>query len=445
MRHIFNNPWFTTASIQLENTASGDFRFTDVFGLTGGECVNQATAHAAHFFLQVAVIIIACRLCGFILKRFGQPAVIGEMVAGVLLGPSLFGALMPEAAGQLFPQENRDVLFALGQLGLTLYMFVVGLEFQTGLLKANFRSASLVSLAGILAPFSLGCLLAVWLFRFEGFFTPSMTPWFSALFLGAALSITAFPMLARIIVERGMAGTKAGTVALSAGSLDDVVAWILLAAVVGSISGNPSLFVLAIGGGAIYVLVCFKALKPLFIWAQKTFTDRTVLGIAVLVLVIAAWFTDTIGLYSVFGAFVLGLVIPRPGLSEKLSAQVGPITTILLLPMFFTFSGLNTKIGLVDSPFLWLVTAIVILAAVGGKLAACYFAARLAGMHHRDGLTVASLMNARGLMELILLNIALHSGLISQTLFTILVIMTIVTTLMAAPLFNHAARKGVKA
>jgi Kef-type K+ transport system membrane component KefB len=406
--------------------------------------MNQATAHAAHFFLQVAVIIITCRLCGYILKRVGQPPVIGEMVAGVLLGPSLFGALMPEVAVQLFPQDNRDVLFSLGQLGLTLYMFVVGLEFQTGLLKANFRTASFVSLSGIIAPFSIGCILAFWLFGFDGFFTPAMTPWLSALFLGAALSITAFPMLARMIVERGMAGTKAGTVALSAGSLDDVIAWILLASVVGSISGNTFLFMVAIGGGVLYALVCFKALKPFFFWAHRNLPEQTVLGVVVLVLVIAAWFTDTIGLYSVFGAFVLGLVIPRSGLSEKLSAWVGPLTTSLLLPMFFTFSGLNTKIGLVNSPFLWFVTAIVIIAATGGKLVACYFAARFSGMHHSDGLTVASLMNARGLMELILLNIALHAGLISQTLFTILVIMTIVTTLMAAPLFDHATRKKSK-
>ena len=402
--------------------------------------MNQATAHAAHVFLQLAIIIGACRLCGYAMTRVGQPQVIGEMVAGVLLGPSLLGAISPEVFAKVFPATDKPVLFAIAQIGLTLYMFVVGLEFQTGLLRRNLRTAAFVSAAGILAPFALGSVLAIWLLGAGGFFTSAMTPAFAALFMGAAMSITAFPMLARMILERGLTGTVTGVIALSAGSIDDVVAWILLAAVVGGISGNPMLFAVAIVGGVIYVGVCFKILRPFFNWAHAEFEERTTMGIVVLVLAVCAWFTDLIGLYSVFGAFMLGLVLPRGGFSERLASQIGPLTTALFLPVFFTYSGLNTKIGLVNSMFLWLVCAAVVIAAVGGKLLACYTAGRLSGQKHSDSLAVASLMNARGLMELILLNIALQAGAITETLFTIMVIMAIVTTLMAAPCFNYATR-----
>ena len=374
------------------------------------------------------------------MKRVGQPQVIGEMVAGVLLGPSLLGAFSPGVFAHLFPPGDKPVLFALAQIGLTLYMFVVGLEFQTGLLRRNLRTAAFVSAAGILGPFALGSVLAMWLLGAGGFFTSAMTPAFAALFMGAAMSITAFPMLARLILERGLTGTVTGVIALSAGSIDDVVAWILLAAVVGGISGNPMLFAVAIVGGVIYAGVCLMILRPFFNWAHGKFEERTTMGIVVLVLAVCAWFTDLIGLYSVFGAFMLGLVLPRGGFSERLASQIGPLTTALFLPVFFTYSGLNTKIGLVNSIFLWLVCAVVVLAAVGGKLLACYAAGRLSGQKHSDSLAVASLMNARGLMELILLNIALQAGAITETLFTIMVIMAIVTTLMAAPCFNYATR-----
>lgn len=402
--------------------------------------MNQATAHAAHFFLQLAAIIVVCRLCGWAMKRIGQPPVIGEMVAGVLLGPSLLGMLSPGISTWLFPEVDRPVLFAIAQLGLTLYMFTVGMEFRTELLRATFRTALAVSSAGIVFPFLLGGATALWLVQSSGFFTPTVTPWFAALFMGAAMSITAFPMLARMIVERGLTGTPAGVIALAAGSIDDVIAWILLAAVVGGISGHAMLFAVALGGGIFYCAVCTKVLGPLLAWAHSRWQGRAMMGIVALMLVVCAWFTDVIGLYSVFGAFILGLVVPRGELSEKLILQIGPLTTALLLPAFFTYSGLNTKITLVNSPFLWLVCAVVIVAAVGGKLAACYSAGKFSGLNHSDALAVASLMNARGLMELILLNIALQAGIITQTLFTILVIMAIVTTLMAAPCFNLATK-----
>jgi Kef-type K+ transport system membrane component KefB len=400
--------------------------------------MNQATAHAAHIFLQLTVIIAACRVCGLLMRRIGQPPVIGEMVAGVLLGPSLLGAVAPELAASLFRESDRPVLFALAQIGLTLYMFSVGLEFRTDLLRSSIRSAFWVSAAGIIAPFVLGTGVALWLVRQDGFFTASMTPPFAVLFLGAAMSITAFPMLARMIVEHRLTGTRAGTIALAAGSFDDAMAWILLAMVVGGISGQPSLFALALGGGILYAAVCGKLFRPFLAFMDRRCDDRSTMGMIALLLAAGAWFTDQIGLYSVFGAFMFGMAVPRGGLAERTAERVGPFGSAFLLPVFFTYSGLNTKLSLVDSPFLWAVTAVIILASIGGKLVACYAAARLTGSDRGDSLIVASLMNARGLMELILLNIALQAGLITPTLFTIMVLMAVVTTLMAAPGFNLA-------
>ena len=402
--------------------------------------MNDATAHAAHFFLQLSVILVACRACGFVMRLVGQPVVIGEMVAGVLLGPSLLGTIAPGFAQWVFPADSRPVLFAVAQLGLTLYMFAVGLEFRSDLLRSNLRRAGAVSLAGILAPFSLGAGVAVGLTGHQGFFGSEVSPFAAALFLGAAMSITAFPMLARMIVEHSLTGTATGTIALTAGSFDDVAAWILLAAVLGTISGSPWLVITALGGGVVYALVCWKVLRPLLARFAGCFKDGTTLGALVLLLMLGAWYTDFIGLYSVFGAFILGLVVPRGGLAEKTAERVGPITSALLLPVFFTYSGLNTQIGLLDTGFLWMVCGLIIVIAVAGKLFACYGAARWSGSGRSEALAIASLMNARGLMELILLNIGLQAGVITETLFAILVIMAIVTTLMAAPGFNLSQR-----
>jgi Kef-type K+ transport system membrane component KefB len=405
--------------------------------------MNHITANAAQIFLSLTVILIACKACGFIIKRLGQPPVIGEMVAGVLLGPSLLGAVAPNLAHGIFPPDSRPILYAIAQIGLTLYMFVVGIEFRSDLLKNNLRTAAGVSIAGILVPFALGSILACWFLKLGGFFVSSTPLSMAMLFIGAAMSITAFPMLARIILEHGLTGTRAGTIALAAGSLDDAIAWILLAGVLGGISGKPILFIAALGGGIFYTLICMLVVRPLLHRVNSVWKDEVgMLGLIAVLLCIGGWFTDTIGLYSVFGAFILGLAIPRGSLAEKTAERIGPLTTALLLPVFFTYSGLNTKIGLLNSPMLWLICGVIILAAIAGKLLACYAAGRFSGESHRDSLTIATLMNARGLMELILLNIGFQAGLITQTLFTMFVLMAVVTTLMAAPGFNAAKRLG---
>ena len=405
--------------------------------------MNHVTANAAQIFLQLAIILIACKACGLLIKYFGQPPVIGEMVAGILLGPSLMGAIAPHFAHTVFSQETRPTLYSIAQIGLTLYMFVVGLEFRSDLLVRNLRTAAGVSVAGILAPFALGALLAWWFLRMGGFFAQTTPLSMAVLFTGAAMSITAFPMLARIILENGLSDTRAGTISLAAGSLDDAAAWILLAGVLGGISGKPILFLAALGGGIFYALLCMMVIRPLLSRLNAVWNDDVgMLGLITLLLCLGGWFTDTIGLYSVFGAFVLGLSIPRGALAKKTAERIGPITTALFLPVFFTYSGLNTKIGLLNSGVLWGICGLIILAAVAGKLLACYAASRLSGESHRDSLTIATLMNARGLMELILLNIGFQAGLITQTLFTMFVLMAVVTTLMAAPGFNAAKRLG---
>lgn len=404
--------------------------------------MNQATAGAAHFFLQLVVILGACALMRALMRRIGQSPVVGEMIAGVLLGPSLLGAIAPGAASWIFAKGDKPVLYAVASLGLTLYMFVVGLEFRIDLFCSQFRKAATVSAAGILVPFLLACGIALWLVCEGGYFTPLVGAPMACLFIGAALSITAFPMLARIIIEHGLSGSTVGTIALAAGSMDDAAAWALLATVLGCISHDIRLVAAALGGGLLYAGFCLLIIRPLLRGRLKDPGRPESLALLMLLLAMGAWVTDLIGLYSVFGAFILGLAIPRGGPAEKTASIVSPLTVAVLLPFFFTYSGLNTCIGLLDTLHLWGVCVLLILAAVMGKLLACYGAARLSGVAHGDALTIASLMNARGLMELILLNIGLQAGIITQTLFTMLVLMAVVTTLMAAPGFNAAKRSS---
>jgi Kef-type K+ transport system membrane component KefB len=265
------------------------------------------------------------------------------------------------------------------------------------------------------------------------------------LFLGAAMSITAFPVLARIVHDQGLAGTRLGTLVLAAGSIDDAVAWCILAVVIASFKSDPVIAVLAIGGAIVYVLVCWgfvrRALKPLAKYAEK----RGELGAGAFTFILAlvmlgAWLTDTMGIYSVFGAFILGTVMPRGLVSRQLIQRIEPLTATFLLPLFFINSGLNTQIGLLDQPFLWLVAGVILVVAIVGKGLGCLVAARLSGESPQSAFAIGSLMNARGLMELIALNIGLEQKIISPTLFAVMVIMAIVTTLMATPLFKWSTR-----
>jgi K+:H+ antiporter len=384
------------------------------------------------FFLQMAVILGACRLVGALARRGGQPQVVGEMIVGVLLGPSLLGLLFPEIHARIFPRDSLRVLYVGAQLGVGLYMFLVGVEFKTQLFRHRLRSALSVSLAGMLVPFALGTALVPWLLTIPGLFSAKATMWEAMLFLAAAMSITAFPMLARIIYERGLTGTALGTLALAAGCIDDAVAWCVLAMALASFGGGPVVAVAAIGGGALYAVVMLTLGRRLLA-SLETSVQRagavtpTHLGVVLTLFMIAGWITDAIGMHTVFGGFLLGVAMPRGLLTRELTRQLEPVAVVLLLPMFFTFSGLNTRLDMVDSVPLLLVALTVLLAACFGKGIACWAASRWAGEDQRTAMAVGTLMNARGLMELIVVNIGLQRGIIEPALFSVLVLMAIVT------------------
>ena len=402
------------------------------------------------FFLQMFFILAACRAVGWVVRRCGQPQVIGEVIAGVLIGPSLFGLFWPGAQQFLFPPESLKTLYVFAQLGIGLYMFLVGVEFNAELFRSRMRSAVSVSLAGMLVPFIVGTALALWLVEVPGLFSGKTRTFEAILFLGAAIAITAFPVLARIIHDRGLTGTALGTLVLAAGAIDDAAAWCVLAVVLATFGGGAVVAVKAFAGGIGYALLMVfaghKLLAPLGRLAEA---ERKIspgpLGVVLMLLMLAAWAMDAVGIHAVFGGFLLGVAMPRGFLTQELRRQLEPFAVVFLLPMFFTFSGLNTRLDMVNSSELLLIAAVVLIASIAAKGVACWAAARLAGEDNRTAMAVGSLMNARGVMELIILNIGLQKGIIEPALFSIMVLMAIVTTLMASPLFEWVYGKRARA
>lgn len=405
---------------------------------------------SVYFFAQAAVIIIVCQLIGKLAQRLGQPQVVGEMIAGVMLGPSLFGLLLPELQQALFPKATMSMLYVAAQLGVGLYMFLVGTEFRSDHFKARARSAATVSAAGILVPFALAFAITPWLHTVPGLFSEKAKLFEASLFLGAAIAITAFPMLARIIHERGLAGTSLGTLALTAGAVDDAAAWCILAIVLASFGGTWTGAYVAIGGGVAFALFMIfvgrRLLHGLARWVTPEQPLPTSLFATVLVLFcLSAFAMDAIGIHAVFGGFLLGCVMPRGPLTEKLRATLQPFVVVFLLPMFFTYSGLNTRLGMLFEPGIFVAALAILAASFGGKLVACWAAARMTGETNTDAMAIGALMNARGLMELIIINIGLAAGVILPGLFSVLVLMAVLTTLLATPLFNWVVRRSARA
>lgn len=393
------------------------------------------------FFLQMAVIIATCRLVGWAAHRWlGQPQVVGEMIAGVILGPSLFGLLAPQIQGFIFPPESKAVLFVGAQLGVGLYMFLVGLGFRSDHFKQNAKSAFAVSLAGMAAPFLVAVALGPWLLS-QGLFGQGINSTQAILFTGACIAITAFPMLARIIHERGLSASPLGALSLSAGAIDDAAAWCVLAVVLATFGDGAPVAIKAILGGIAFVVfmltVAPRLLAPLGRRVEREGkVSMGTLGIVLILFMLSAFAMDWVGIHAVFGGFILGCVMPRGVLSTEVKKQLEPFAVVVLLPMFFTFSGLNTQLTLVNSFGLLGVTAMVLIASIAAKGLACYGAARLTGQDNATAMGIGALMNARGLMELIIINIGLQRGIIGPALFSMLVLMAIVTTLMASPLFE---------
>ena len=398
--------------------------------------------YSVHFFLQLAIILLACRVVGKFGQRFlGQPQVVGEMIAGVLLGPSLLGLFFPDIQAAIFPKETKSILYAGAQLGVGLYMFLVGTTLQVDRLKSKAKSAFSVSAAGIIAPFLIAVVITPWLLTIPGLFAAGISQVNATLFMGACIALTAFPMLARIINERGLGNSSLGTLSLTAGAFDDAVSWCVLAVVLATFGGGPGVAILAIGGGISYTLFVLAA-GPYFLATLGRTVERdgemsmAIIGITLALFCLSAFLMYAVGIHAIFGGFILGVVMPRGLFVAELKKKVEPLAVVLLLPMFFTYSGLNTRMDMVNSAQLLLIALVILVASIAAKGGACYLAARLSGEDNRTALGIGALMNSRGLMELIIINIGLQKGIIGPTLFSMLVLMAILTTMMAGPLFE---------
>src|SRR5919199_2522497 len=391
--------------------------------------------------VQVLIIIGLSRLMGLGCRVLKQPLVIGEIIAGIMLGPSLLGLVAPNLATTLFPAQTLPFLNVLSQVGLIFFMFLIGLELDPKYLKGNLDIAILTSHVSILVPFSLGSLLALLLYPLVSNGSVAFTAF--ALFLGAAMSITAFPVLARIITENNLQGTRLGTLALTCAAVDDVTAWCLLALAIAvtrtnSMAGAIPTILLALLYIGLMVTVGRGFLQRFANYYERTgrLTQFALAGIYMGV-VISALITEQIGIHLIFGAFLLGAVMPKnEGLVRELAQKTEDFVLTFLLPIFFAYSGLRTDIGLLNRPELWLLCASVVAVAIIGKYVGTYVAARVCGIEKREASALGWLMNTRGLTELIVLNIGLSLGVISPLLFTMLVIMALVTTVMTSPLLE---------
>jgi K+:H+ antiporter len=387
-----------------------------------------------HLLLSLAVIIAAARGAGWLISRIGQPRVHGEILAGILLGPSLLGVVWPEALDALFPTEVIGALRTLAQLGLVLFMFLVGLDLDLDRLRGNGHKAVVISHASILVPIGLGALLALWLYPRLGEGVDQLG---FTLFMGAAMAITAFPVLARVLQETGLTHTRIGTLTITCAAVDDVTAWCLLAIVVAVVeSSGLGEAAITIGLSVLFLLGMLRIVRPLL-----RRLPTVPLWLAACLALGAAWTTEQIGIHAIFGAFMAGAVMPRSvettrGLRERLE----PATVTILLPVFFVVVGLSTRIDLLDTLYLWGVTALVVVTAIAGKWGGSMIAARVMGERWSDAAAIGILMNTRGLTELVILSVGLELGVITGTVFTIMVLMALVTTLMATPMLALVGR-----
>jgi Kef-type K+ transport system membrane component KefB len=417
-------------------------------GLTAiGPAPAAASALAApttdvlwHLLLALTAVVIAGQCLGAACRWIGQPPVIGQIIAGILLGPSLLGRLAPQASAWVLAPDVAPFLGLLAQLGVILYMFLVGLELNPDLLRGQLRATASTSHASIALPFVLGSTLALYLYpRFSSSDVPFTH---FALFLGIAMSITAFPVLARILADRGMTQTRLGVLALTCAAVDDVTAWCLLAFVVGVVhaKANQALAVAAFTAG--FVALMFLVVRPLFERLARSPAGATptrgALAFALTLMLTAALATEAIGVHAIFGAFLMGAVIPHDSaIARALVRSLEDLVTVLILPAFFAFTGMRTEIGLVSGASQWASVALIVLVATIGKFGGTFVAARSSGLDWRHAAGLGVLMNTRGLMELIVLNVGLDLGVISPTLFTMLVLMALITTVATTPVLQR--------
>lgn len=397
------------------------------------------------FILQLIIIIIASRLCAFVFKKIGQPAVMGEIVAGIALGPSLFGSAFPGLSSFIFPVSSLSNLQLLSQIGLILFMFVIGMELDVKIIKKKARSAIFISNASIILPFILGAMLSS--FLYDGYAPAGIPKYAFALFMGIAMSITAFPVLARLLKEKGLSQSKLGTIALTSAAINDVTGWCVLAFVIALAKADAidTSFYTLIAAIA-YVLAMLFIVRPILkkLSTQKTphsLIRQSTLAIIFVILLLSAYCCEVIGIHALFGAFMAGVIMPLEWDFRKLIIdKVEDVASIMFLPIFFVLTGLRTQINLLNDPSLWLVCLVIIAVAIIGKFGGSAIAARLSGEPPYESLAIGALMNTRGLMELIILNIGYDLGILPDKIFTMLVIMALVTTFMTSPLLDLLGR-----
>lgn len=378
------------------------------------------------------------RLLGSLFARVGQPSVIGQVIGGIVLGPSLLGQISPAASLFILPPSVAPALGVVAQLGVIIYMFLVGLELNPGLIRGQVKTTVVTAYASMVVPFALGAWLALYLH--PRFAPPGVSFRNFALFLGIAMSITAFPVLARILAELRMTTTRLGVLALTCAAIGDVTAWCVLAFVVGIVQariGNAVLIaVLTLG----FIAAMFLVIRPLFAKVSARAPSEGTIAAALVAMLLAALATDAIGVHAIFGAFLMGAIIPHEtGLARSLKAGLENLVTILLLPAFFAFTGLRTEIGLMSGLDEWLICGLIVLVATAGKFGGTAAAARATGLDWRHAAGLGVLMNTRGLMELIVLNVGLDLGVISPTLFTMMVVMALATTIATTPILRRLA------
>ena len=394
--------------------------------------------------VALALVILVSKLLGRLLARFEQPPVIGEIVGGIVLGPSLLGALAPQLQQVVFSPAVLPQLNLLSQLGLILFMFLVGMEVNPEHLLGRAQLAVRISLAGILLPLVLGVALAFGLETFLPDLLPGERTVPGMLFMGTAMAITAFPVLSRLLKERGLLGLPLGQLVITCAAIDDVVSWVLLAAVVSFTRFGSGFGALpALVGTLAWALILLVGLRPMMGRLEAHYRQARQLSPFLLSLlfagaILSSVVTDWIGVHYIFGAFLFGLALPRYGpLLRRLQLHTEDLVLTVLLPVFFAMSGLNTRIGSLDRPLLWLALVAVLAVAIGGKFLGCWAMARQGGVPPAEAQAVGWLMNTRGLTELVILNVALSLGVISTTLFTMMVVMALVTTAMASPLLTR--------
>lgn len=430
--------WITVEGKKLEV----DVRSV-VSGNTAWENFLESMSHnfqhpLAILLFQIITIVLTARVFGWLFKKIGQPSVIGEIIAGIALGPSFVGMYFPEVSALIFPVESLGNLQFLSQIGLILFMFVIGMELDLNVLKSKANDAVIISHASIIFPFALGMALAYYIYVS---FAPAGVNFVSfGLFMGIAMSITAFPVLARIVQERGIHKTRVGTVVITAAAADDITAWCLLAAVIAIVkAGSFVSAIYVIGLAVLYVFVMMKVVRPFLnrvgdLSISKGSLTKTDVAIFLLTLIVSSYCTEIIGIHALFGAFMTGAIMPvNDRFRHMFIEKVEDVSVTLFLPLFFVYTGLRTEIGLINDAYLWEITGLIILVAVVGKFIGSAFAAKFVGQSWKDSLTIGALMNTRGLMELVVLNIGFDLGVLTGEVFAMMVIMALVTTFMAGP------------